>query len=326
MGRRAIHLDAPAGGGRARYLLPHERNRVAPRIRSDALLFFLLVAPYCAVRLVALATTQDSGSAVHLREHLATAHDPWLLAFGLWMGLRALWAFVGLAPLLLVARGRAGGAVLLVMATAVTMVLNIPLAHDLSRSASTMVPAAVLGIVLLVRWRPKLAVGALAAATMFNVLTPASHVIEGWDQPTRIFTIIFELNRLKHPPTQVTGLYLLRASNLEKKGRLEDALAAAEIATRVGPGSLAAQLERARILDQLGRAAEAASGFDTAVNLARDRPEAYAQRSRFRYAHGDLTGAEQDLTRAVSLAPPGSPSRTVLEKGLDQVRRARAGR
>ena len=192
------------------------------RIRSDGLLFFVLVVPDCAVRLVALATTQDPGSAFHLREHLATVHDPWLLAFGLWAGLRALWVFVVLAPVLLVAKGRPAAAALFILATAVSLALNVPLAHDLSRSASTMVPAALLGIVLLVRWRPGAAIWPLAAALAFNLLTPAWHVIEGWSGPVRIRTIVTELDRLKHPPTQLTGLYLRRASALAKQGKLAE--------------------------------------------------------------------------------------------------------
>ncbi len=302
-------------------------NETGPRarLRSDGLLFFLLVAPYCVVRLLALVTTQDPGSAIHLREHLATKHDPWLLAFGLWAGLRALWVFVVLAPILLVAKGRPAAAALFVLATAVSLALNVPLAHDLSRSASTMVPAAVLGIVLLVRWRPGFAIWPLATALAFNLFTPAWHVIEGWSHPGRILTIFTELDRLKHPPTQLTGLYLRRASSLAKQGKLASALAEAETAIRVGPGSITAQIERARILDQLGRASEAAAGFDTAVRLAPEKLEVYALRSRFRYAHGDLTGAEEDLVQAISLSPPGSPRRAALEQTLGRVRRAKGG-
>jgi tetratricopeptide (TPR) repeat protein len=293
------------------------------RIQSDGLRFFSLVAPYCALRLVALATSQDEGSAVHLRSHLATVHNAWQIADGLWSGLRGLWSFVVLAPGLLFVKGRSFGAVLLLLAVAATLAVNVPLAHDLSRSASTLVPAAVLGIILLVQARPRLAGWPVAAALAFNLLMPARHVIEGWDQTVRIYPLSIELDRLKHPPPQVTNLHLLRASKLIKQRQLSTALAEAEAAVRIGPGSAAAQLTRAIVLNALGRTAEAAASYDQAVRLAPRSPDVYLQRSHFRHARGEFKAAEQDLRRAVELSPVGSSVRAALEHLLAEFGRTR---
>ncbi len=118
---------------------------------SDGLRFFSFVAPYCALRLIALVAGYDQGSTVHLREHLATVHNAREIALGMWSGLRALWAFVAIAPILLFSKGRVAGAAILLVAIAGTLVASVPLAHDLSRTASTLLPPAVLGIILMVQ-------------------------------------------------------------------------------------------------------------------------------------------------------------------------------
>ena len=76
----------------------------------------------------------------------------------------------------------------LIVTVAAVLVLNVPLAHDLSRSASIMIPAAVLGMLLLARARPSLAVWPLAAALVINLLLPARHVTEGWDEVTPLYS------------------------------------------------------------------------------------------------------------------------------------------
>ena len=108
------------------------------------------MAPYCSLRLIALVTAQDLGSAAHLRGHLATVHTAGAVIDGLWSGLRAFWVFVIVAPVLLASRGRLVQAGLLVLLVAATAAANVSIATDLSRAASTVVPAAVLGIILLV--------------------------------------------------------------------------------------------------------------------------------------------------------------------------------
>src|SRR5262249_14752048 len=145
---------------------------VGKRFRSDVLLFVALVAPYCSLRLIALLTAQDLGSAAHLRGRFASVHLTAELIEGFWSGLRALWAFAIAAPVLLAYQRRLLQAALLALFIFGTAAVNAPIATDLSRAASTLVPAAVLGIVLVVRAEPKRAVWPLAAALAFNLLAP----------------------------------------------------------------------------------------------------------------------------------------------------------
>jgi Flp pilus assembly protein TadD len=198
----------------------------------------------------------------------------------------------------------------------------VPLAHDLSRSPSTILPAAVLGIVLLVRARPAWAAWPIAAVLAFNLLTPARHVVEGWDQAVSIHSLRYELNGLKHPPTQVTGLYVARAAKLVEKGDLSSALTALDTAVRIAPTSIAAQINRAIVLDKLGRPREAAPCYDAAVRLGPKKPDVHFRRAQFRYARGELEGAEEDLRATIAFAPTGSPIRAAAENNLAQLLRA----
>ncbi len=289
---------------------------------ADGFRFFALVAPYCVLRLVALATTQDEGSIVHLHGHLSSVHNPRQVAEGLWSGFRIVWVFAALAPALVLTTMRAAWAGLLLLVMAATLAVNVPLAHDLSRSSSTMVPAAMLGVLLLLRARPLLARWALAAALALNLCTPAWHVIEGWDSGIPICSAYFELYRLNHSPPHLVGLYVQRASKLVAERKLPGALEALEAAVRIGPGSVAAQLNCGIILNALGRPAEAAVHFDAAVRIAPKVPEVYLARAQFRHAHGQYKAAGQDLRAALELLPEGSPARMAHAAEIDNIRRA----
>ena len=221
-----------------------------------------------ALRVLALATAQDEGSAVYLRGHLSTVHDIREVAIGFWSGLRAVWVFVVVAPMLMMSKGRAAGAALLALAVAATFVANVPLRNDFSRSASTLLPAAVLGIILLMRVRPRLASWLIAAALAFNLVTPAQHVIEASATPAAIHSLRFELNRLRHPPPRMAVFYLLRASKLAEKHQLSRALEEIETAERIDPNAAIIQMTRGTLLTDMRRPVEAAACYDAAVRLA----------------------------------------------------------
>jgi len=306
---------------RATYLSEIEGTSPA-RNRSDALRYLALVAPYCILRVLALATTQDEGSAIHLRSHLATVHNPRQIADALWSGLRALWGFVALGPILLFAKGRPGSSLLLIVTVAGVMVLNVPLAHDLSRSASIMIPAAILGMLLLARARPSLAVWPLAAALAINLLLPARHVTEGWDEVTPLYSLRTEVARLRRPPKQLAALHLTRGKILIAHDRQREALAEVEKAIRIDPTSVAAQINRGFLMNKMGRPAEAASCYDNAVRLAPALADPYVQRAHFRLAIGQVSLAAKDLRTAGNLSPAGSSVRNLLERELAQLERA----
>ena len=275
----------------------------------SALLFVALLAPYCILRLIALITAQDPGSAAHLRGHLATLPSAGVLIDGLWSGLRALWVFVIVAQVLLASRGRLVQAGLLVLLVAATAAANVSIAADLSRAASTLVPAAVLGIILLVRARPDRAFWPIAAALAFNLVAPAWHAIAGWGDEISILPLHAEVRRLLHPPTQVAVLHLNRAVKLGAQRQPARALAEIETAIKIDPRSPVPQISRGMMLDELGKTTEAAKCYDRAVSLAPALPETYAQRARFRAAHDDYKSAIEDLRAAIDLTPAASPER-----------------
>ena len=270
-------------------------GRISNRFWSEGMLFFALMAPYCGLRLIALATAQDLGSAVHLRDHLATVHRAGEVIDGLWSGLRALWVFVIVAQVLLASRGRLVQAGLLVLLVAATAAANVSIATDLSRAASTVVPAAVLGIILSLKASSRLASWLLAAALAFNLLTPARHVVEGWRGGILILPLHVELDHVKRPPPQLAVLQLNRAMNLGKQRQPKDALAAIEAAIEIDPKSSAAYLGKGMLLDELGRTAEAAACYDRAVSNARWIADARACQRASRISHGETKAAIDDL-------------------------------
>jgi hypothetical protein len=292
------------------------------RFLSDGLRFFALVSPYCAIRLVVLAAGIDKGSAAHLLAGLASARTTWQVADGLWSGLRALWVFVVMAPAVLTVQHRLARAGLLVVATVATIAVNIPIADDISRSASTILPAAALGIVLSVRERTSLVEWLIATALAFNLITPARHVVAGWNKDIPVSPLHIEFDRLSHPSRQVAGLHLRRAARFAKANQLRKSLSEVETAIQIDPLSAGAQLNRGTLLYDLGRPMEAAPCFDIAILLAPGVPDSYRERARFRRAIGQLEPACQDLRFALDLTPATSPRRAAMERELAEVRSA----
>ena len=69
------------------------------------------------------------------------------------------------------------------------------------------------------------------------------------------------------------------------------------------PGNLASLLGLGRLVAEQGRAEEAFSLFERAIEIAPDYPFAYVDRAHVMTALGDLTGALSDLTTAIDLMP-----------------------
>ncbi len=257
-----------------------------------------------------------------MRSHLGTVHNPRQIADALWSGLRALWGFVALAPILLFVKGRPASALYLIVTVAAVLALNVPLAHDLSRSASIMIPAAVLGMLLLARARPSLAVWPLAAALSINLFLPARHVTEGWDEVTPLYSFRIELARFKRPPKQLAALHLTRGKILIAQNRQAEALVEVEKAIQIDPTSVAAQINRGFLMNKMGKPAEAAACYDNAVRLAPAMADPYVQRAHFRLAIGQVSLAVKDLRTAVDLSPAGSSARLMIQRELAQLERA----
>jgi hypothetical protein len=146
-------VDAPTGGG-VRSLIP-----------------MLGLVPYIALRLAFTFNPEISGPtrgfltgyAQQLPKALPWAPLAW------WMGLRASWL-----PIANAIRARAwllgGGA-------ALTLIICLPLAADMSRCAAILVPMVMLGVCRFVQEQPALAPRVILTAGIANLLIPAAHVV-----------------------------------------------------------------------------------------------------------------------------------------------------
>jgi hypothetical protein len=295
------------------------------KLRAEVLRMVALVALYCALRLVALACARDEVSAAHLRSHLAPDRDFRQLLDGLWMGLRGLWLFVGVPAWILLRQGRVARAGAVSLAVVATVVAGVLVANDLSRSTSMLIPVALLGMVLLLRERPVEAKRLLPVVLVFNLLTPARHVILSREIPIGISPLHVELDHYLHPPPYVSRLHDLRALELVRRGLTPEALREIDIAIRLNPDSADSRLIRAICLTEARRSAEAAESFDAAVRLAPDRADIYRLRGHFHRTCGLLPAAARDLRKALELRPANAPERPAVERELADILRQSGG-
>ena len=294
---------------------------ISKRFRSEGMLFFALMVPYCSLRLIALFSAQDVGSAAHLRNHFATVHHAGEVIYGLWSGLRALWAFVMAAPVLLVGRGRVVQAGLLVVLVAATLAASVSMATDLSRATSTVVPVAVLGIILALKASSRLAWWRLPRHWRSICWRQRDMSSRDGNEGARILPLHVELDRVKRPPPQLAVLQLNRAMNLGKQRQPKHALAAIEAAIEIDPRLPAVHLCKGMLLDELGRTAEAAACYDRAVSLAPGAGAVFsAPASASRTASSRRR--EKICVWRSALRPAGSPARSSSKAALAQLLRA----
>ena len=74
---------------------------------------------------------------------------------------------------------------------------------------------------------------------------------------------------------------------------------------------------------ETGDLAGARADFGDAIRLDSSDPAPWYFRGLIRDAQGDPAGAEEDLARALEVAPPGSPQRAEIEAAYRRVRAAR---
>jgi tetratricopeptide (TPR) repeat protein len=203
----------------------------------------------------------------------------------------------------------------------VTTAVNLFLAGDLSRSMSVLVPVALLGMILLVQLRPTQAKRILAAVLMFNLLTPARHVIAGPIIPETITPLHVELPKFLRPTPDQSIIYHGRGMALLRRGKPKSALRSLDVAIRLDPSAAALYWDRGDCLAALGRPEEAVASFDVAVRLDPTRPEPYLHRGRFHRSRGDFAAAARDLSRAIALGALNASDRSDLAREVAELRR-----
>lgn len=246
---------------------PREGETRRP-ILGDVALCFGLVAPYCLLRVFMLLASQDVGSAAHLRSHSPFRLDPWQVLDGLWAGLRALWVPVFALVVLLLVRKQWSRATLLALTIPATAVVGAIIANDLSRSVSTLIPAALLGLILVLRRWPAPAPLIIIGLLVFNLLMPARHVIAGWERSLPISNLYLEARMYRDPPPAFARLFLSWGQLFLKSGRLREALREFDRAIATDPGLAAAHYQRGVCLSRLGRSDEAQESYAKALDLS----------------------------------------------------------
>jgi tetratricopeptide (TPR) repeat protein len=295
---------------RDRYLAATIGLRPRTQRWREAAISAAALLPWGFVRLGAYLSHHDTVTGAYAQAMTPGANGPFY-ASGLWQGLRWAWVLV-LAWLGREWRADRRTGLVLLLAVGCTLAVNLLAANDLSRSASTAVPALALALVLLrFRWAGRLR-PLLYGACALNLIFPARHVVSSWTEA--ISPLPVEIDHARHPPAALDPDYSTRAgAALNDRGDPRGALEFLDAALRLAPDQAEAHADRAVALFKLGRLPDARAAADRAVALRPAFFEALYNRAIIRAAQGDFAGARADLDAALRLAPAGWPPRAQAE-------------
>lgn len=272
--------------------------------RKDSLVPAGLVAVFAVVRLWVLPGTAAGATAGGYWANLHLAGTPWVVGlWGAWEGLRLGWLLLG-AGLVLVARRASMPALILGAVVAATVLAGLATAQDFSRSMMLVLPAAVLGAVLLVEASPVWLARALGLATVAALVLPAHHVIN--DRVNPIYYLYHELAVLRSPPPEaLPETYELRAIRAMQAGDLAAAEQALNLAIKLAQNPASAAKQRGVLHAGQQRWAEARADFNLTVQHEPDDPDGWFFRAQAEAALGDLAEARSDMEQALAIAPRG---------------------
>jgi hypothetical protein len=258
--------------GRFRDVIDRQTLRQCLR---DAGWIISCTAPYLVLWMIDLRSGgASSGSYLQSRwRELENLPPPvYRLFFGTWMGLRCGWALVVALVALLLVHGRSRAAVIwaliVALVIALTIGMSLVIAADTARSASMLWPAAVVGLLVMIRMRPIWVRYALPALVAANLLLPASNVIMFFSWPVR--NAYAEWNTYRDPST------IFHAANWLNGGKM--------------------------LLGQ-GKLPEARHQFDVALQLDDHLVEGYVYRAIANLQLGQIAAAADDADRAIALDP-----------------------
>ena len=269
--------------------------------------------PFVLVRFGAiyLGRAQDA-AAVFATAEANRAQSEWHdYAAGAWQGLRFGWvAIAGLVLGRRVASARLLGGIL--VAAGLALVAMFALAADYSRSAATLGPLVLAGMI--VGWpqaerRRRWLAWSLAA---LNLAAPAVHVVNNTRVELR--ALPHELQAWRNPPEILRAdTYNVRATLLLVEGRAAEALPLLGYALQLEPEFPPAHLNRSTAFGKLGRWPEALAAAERAVALDSTQARAWYARALARVQTGDPRGARADAERALALVPAADPLRTRVQ-------------
>jgi hypothetical protein len=268
------------------------------------------IAPYLLLRLIDVHRGDGSfASYMHTRVHELSDVPISLYArfLGVWMGLRAGWALV-IALVIVVCLGRPRGpaviaAVVLGVLIIFTTVLSQVIAADTGRSASILWPAAVVGLMVIMRARPNWARQALPALLGVNLILPASYVFLNKTPPLLYFYAQLKACRDSahvFDPSE----WLNRADAFMKQNQWPQALHQLDIALQLDDRLVGGWIDRAIVNVQLGNIDAAAHDADAALGLDPNLPDALFVRGIAYYHQHDITNARRFFEEALNASAP----------------------
>ena len=277
------------------------------RLLIDAAVISAPLAPYVLLRIVVLS--RDHGSIEYLTNRMTELRDP--VAFtqyllGFWMGLRLLWASVAGVLLLLFWNRRWAAGSLLTLTLAFSIAVAMVIAADLSRSMSIMLPAAVVGTLLLIRSFPEQMKVTLPAMMIGNLMLPACHVVTLFNSP--IFYFYSSINECAHPPAIVNADdYTHEGAVAALDGKYADALKLLDSAVELNSRSVVALTTRGMAKAALDDHAGAMADVNAALRIDPASAKAvYARQmilKRFQSADPATAGQRPPTSAAIGASP-----------------------
>jgi hypothetical protein len=291
-----------------RFLDKTDRQSVRQCLR-DAGWIVACTAPYLVLWLIDLRSGgATSGSYLQMRwrelEHLPP--PVYRLFFGTWMGLRCGWVLVVALVALVLVRGRGMGTVIsalvVTLMIVLTMGITLVIAADTGRSASMLWPAAVVGLLLMIRMRPIWVRYALPALVAANLLLPASNVIMFFSWPVR--NVYAEWSTYRDPSTIFHAANWLNGGKiLLGQGKLAEARHQFDVALQLDDHLIEGYVYRAIVNLQLGQITAAAEDADKAMALDSRSADAMFVRGTVDQRQHDAADARWLFERAMKISP-----------------------
>jgi tetratricopeptide (TPR) repeat protein len=265
------------------------------------------IAPYLAIRLGAEFSHARETSTAYWSQRSLLPAPPAGMLYGLWQGLRLGWMPVIAVAALFFRQKETRPALVLIVAS---IVVNLCIADDLSRSASIALPVLVAGVLLVWRQATIFKPGALLLFSAGNLLLPAVHVIatptretEAWHSVPLLY-LYAEVDHARNPPDYASpATYNERGFAAFNAGDTERALRNFEISLGFNPGFAKAHANRGIILFLSG---QQAAGLAELTRTVREHPGMYDARLQLAGLHfqlGDLASALAEVRTVLHDAP-----------------------
>jgi tetratricopeptide (TPR) repeat protein len=282
----------------------------------DGLTIAATIAPYVAIRLLLIAG-KDKSSAGYIATTIIGLRQVHWTRFvrGLWSGYRLAWSLIIAAcAIAWTRRGRAAGALAIVL-VALTAGVSLVIAADLSRSLQVLIPLALLGLVWLWKFAPRLSRVALPALLLAQLLLPAEHVVATFISPIKSLPMV--LYACKHPPPDVDlDAYLAKADAAIVANNLDLAMHEIDNALKLDSHAAGPHTRLAAVCLRTGNMQFALQSANTALQLEPASPDALYMRGIIEEQMGDVGAARRDMSAALVAAKQDWSGRAACQRNL----------